>query len=452
MKAGFARVDITPRLGVELSGFGPYRHRYAREIRDNLYARAMAVADGSRQCILISADLIGVDAETVRQAREMLHHRTGLPPQCLMFHATHTHSGPATVRDLIGWGEPDGPYLARLPHLLARAGREALQDLRDVEFSHAEVPVEGISYNRELERRPTYEEALRDDWRPRHPERTDTTGRIIRAAAGGRIMGFLACFSCHPVVCCEGTHSVHGDYCGVAMGKLEAEHSGAVALFLQGAHGDLNTCACHMPQAESMRALDVIAERFARSVRRGLAAAKPLPGASVSAVLHRVTFRRRTVTGEQLRADIDSYERTIREAPDGDADRECRMATVFLTAARNMLQRLESGGSMDTTTQMQALRFGELLILGTPFELFRGIGGQVRRAVGHEPLLVLSTTNDFIGYAVTRDMCVEEGAASYAQEQVPLMLGTAPFCDDLEDDIVRACVRLAGEVRRETST
>lgn len=40
MKAGFAKVDITPRLGVELSGFGPHLHRCAREIRDRLHARA----------------------------------------------------------------------------------------------------------------------------------------------------------------------------------------------------------------------------------------------------------------------------------------------------------------------------------------------------------------------------------------------------------------------------
>ena len=40
MKAGFARVDITPRTGVELAGFGPYIHRYALDVRDGLYARA----------------------------------------------------------------------------------------------------------------------------------------------------------------------------------------------------------------------------------------------------------------------------------------------------------------------------------------------------------------------------------------------------------------------------
>ncbi len=39
MKAGFAKSDITPRVGVELIGFGPYLHRYSIGVRDRLWAR-----------------------------------------------------------------------------------------------------------------------------------------------------------------------------------------------------------------------------------------------------------------------------------------------------------------------------------------------------------------------------------------------------------------------------
>ena len=43
MQIGFGKVDITPRVGVELCGFGPHLHRYSVGVRDRLEARAMAV-------------------------------------------------------------------------------------------------------------------------------------------------------------------------------------------------------------------------------------------------------------------------------------------------------------------------------------------------------------------------------------------------------------------------
>ncbi len=131
MQAGFAKVDITPRVGVELAGFGPFLHRRAIDVRDRLFARAMAVADDESRWVIVSADLVGLGADTVARARELLAESTGIAPGRVMLHATHTHSGPAVVGYLIGWGEPDVPYLERLPHLLARAARDALADLAD---------------------------------------------------------------------------------------------------------------------------------------------------------------------------------------------------------------------------------------------------------------------------------------------------------------------------------
>ena len=60
MEAGFAKVDITPRVGVELAGFGPFLHRRATDVRDRLFARAMAVADGDSRSVIVSAALVGL--------------------------------------------------------------------------------------------------------------------------------------------------------------------------------------------------------------------------------------------------------------------------------------------------------------------------------------------------------------------------------------------------------
>ena len=45
MKAGFSEFDITPRVGVQLFGFGPFINRVSTGIRDPLGARAAVLED-----------------------------------------------------------------------------------------------------------------------------------------------------------------------------------------------------------------------------------------------------------------------------------------------------------------------------------------------------------------------------------------------------------------------
>ena len=60
-QAGFSRVDITPRVGVELYGFGPYRHRYSIGVRDILEARAAAFSLNGKTVVIVTNDLCTID-------------------------------------------------------------------------------------------------------------------------------------------------------------------------------------------------------------------------------------------------------------------------------------------------------------------------------------------------------------------------------------------------------
>ena len=57
MKAGFGRCDITPRVGVELYGFGPFLNRKSIGVRDILEARSAALECGGHTVIIVSLDL-----------------------------------------------------------------------------------------------------------------------------------------------------------------------------------------------------------------------------------------------------------------------------------------------------------------------------------------------------------------------------------------------------------
>ena len=108
MRIGFGRSDLTPRVGVELAGFGAFINRHSVGVRDRLWARAMAIeaADGEA-AVIVGLDLCVIYRETTERVCELLHEATGVPPERVMVNCTHTHSGPETG-GLIGWGFGEG--------------------------------------------------------------------------------------------------------------------------------------------------------------------------------------------------------------------------------------------------------------------------------------------------------------------------------------------------------
>ena len=153
MKAGFAQIDITPPVGVELCGFGPFIRRRSNGVYEQLYAKAIAVEAGGNEAVIVSCDLIGLTGQLADEARSYTSYLTGVPVEAIMVCCTHTHSGPATV-DLIGWGEQDQRYLATLPGKIAKAARMAHRNLTEAGMSIAEIVVDGFCYNRDYSGKP----------------------------------------------------------------------------------------------------------------------------------------------------------------------------------------------------------------------------------------------------------------------------------------------------------
>lgn len=444
MKIGFAKQDITPRVGVELCGFGAYLHRASVAVRDRLWARAMAVSLGKRTLVLVSLDLVGVPAAMVARIRRQVRETVGVDDDHIMIHATHTHSGPATC-PIVGWGEMDVPYLEILPHRIAAACVAAVGNLRTGTLSHAEVPCEGIGLNREQDRdAPPLEEVLRDDWRPAKPELTDTTCHVLRADSGGKLVGFVSYFGCHPVVCCQQTRSIHGDYPGVATNLLEREFPGSVGLFLQGAEGDVNSCVVHKPENESLLALDVIAARYANSVRRGLGAARPLAVRDLAAARLQVSFRRKAPDLKELRRRLSEYEALFAQPAATDADGALRLKAVFVTNLRKLIARAERGERLDDPAELQGFRIGPLGLMASPFETFQAIKNDVRGRRLFPLTWVMSVTNDFRGYAPDRKTAARGG---YAADQVPMMIGELPYAA-IHDELVNGLVALGAILGR----
>ncbi|MCX6983907.1 MAG: neutral/alkaline non-lysosomal ceramidase N-terminal domain-containing protein [Lentisphaerae bacterium] len=437
MKAGFFEVDITPRVGVGLCGFGPYLNRYSIGVRDVLKARAVAFEQNGTKAVIVSCDIIGVTPEIVQKVKMLVAKQTGVPAENVMVHCTHTHSGPNTG-GYVGWGNEDDPYIVLLPGKIAKACAGASERLQEVEMLHAVVPCEGIGLNREYDKdAPPLEDVLRDDWRPAKPELTDTKCHVLKFIdkTSAKMSGFMAYFGCHPVVCCQLTRYIHGDYCGIAMNNLERENPGAVGLFLQGAQGDVNSCVVHKPEKEALLALDIISARFANSVRHGLQTAKPLAVNKLKCTDVIRKFSSKEVPLGRIKEMLAEKEAIVYADGASEENGAVRMAVVNILTLRSIISRIEKGEDlMIQTAEIQGIRLGPVEFLGAPLEIMQAIKNDVVVEAKAPVTLVMGITNGGMGYAPDKTAAARGG---YAADTVPMIVGRMPF-RDIHTELVQA--------------
>jgi neutral ceramidase len=151
LRAGFARVEITPPPGPSTVGYGPEARR-ARGWRGRLYARAMVLEDAAGERIaLVQLDLGMASIYIHRHAAERVDRSAGIGADRLILTATHTHSGPGhflavPAIDEFGGAPPGGfdPELAdSLATRIARAVSRAAAGLQPARAAWSIEPLWG---------------------------------------------------------------------------------------------------------------------------------------------------------------------------------------------------------------------------------------------------------------------------------------------------------------------
>lgn len=436
MKIGFAKVDITPRIGVELAGFGPFLLRRAETVLEPLWARAMAVENDDGIVILVSCDIIGVVLSMTCEIREIVHRETHVDPQHVTVFCSHTHSGPNPTA-FHGWGETDPSYRQIFPTLVAKACVQALKNREEAELRYAYVPCENIAVNREAEKeKRKMIDISKDSWRPKHPELADTKAHVITAVNKKGLLGFISSFGCHPVTCCERTNAIHGDFYGVATNKIEREYQSAIGLFILGAHGDVDTCAAHLEEKESFEALEFVSERYAKTLRNGIEQAQTIKVDTLRAHTRQIRFKRQKTDLEKLRDTL----RRNDEIFNIEADREFllgpegRKHALCSMALKKIIKRLENGEQLSDPTELQTIKIGPLRIACSGFETFQAIKNDVLKQTGSEMTIISSLSNDGLGYAVDHEAAQKGG---YAASFAPFIFETLPYAN-IHDELAAA--------------
>ena len=70
LKVGFSRVNITPKLGIAISGY--FVTRNAKGVLDELAANCIAFEQGGKKALMYSCDLIGINQEYIEEFRNTI--------------------------------------------------------------------------------------------------------------------------------------------------------------------------------------------------------------------------------------------------------------------------------------------------------------------------------------------------------------------------------------------
>jgi len=122
LRAGVARTNLNPPIGISHGNWGAQTHARAAGIDLDLVGTALVLANGDTQVAILDTEFCTVTRELARPIREAVTALTGIPFDNVRLSYTHTHSGPSLGPTWLHEGDEMVPeYVNSLPHRLAGA-------------------------------------------------------------------------------------------------------------------------------------------------------------------------------------------------------------------------------------------------------------------------------------------------------------------------------------------
>ena len=251
MKAGFARLDMTPPLGTPLAGY--YSQRLAQDVLDPLSLNAIALSDGESTAVLITADMLGIRRSYTDEIRETVAKRLGIPAEHLMICSLHQHT---SMRLADAWERSavtDKTYLDVFYRKIGDVAQMAIDDMADATVTFAmKETAEPIAFIRRYFMKDgsvrTNPGKYRDQVVGPVGEQ-DHNVRLVKFVREGKKNIALVNFSTHPDTI--GGKKISADWPGFVRRFVEEDHPDTHCLCLNGCQGDSNHINIYSDEKQS---------------------------------------------------------------------------------------------------------------------------------------------------------------------------------------------------------
>ncbi len=407
--AGSAKVDITPPLTIPYLGYEP-RHALFAGVHDPLYARAVALDDGTTQVILLAVDAIGYSNDLLgpgrnftAEVRQRIQARTGVPAAHIMLTTTHAHSTPETcnLRRLLDTPAV-APWLEVVLDQLTSAAAMAFAQRKPSRLKAGTGVVAGLARNRRV--------IGKDGRILAGPEITPTgvdgTAGPVDTAVGVLYLEgtetptctVLTNFACHPVTV-QVQPLVSADFPGVAMGVIEKSLPNcANSLFFQGSCGDINPIRNTTDFADVERYGLMLGGEVIKLAAQMSAPDYPETTPSIQVRSETILLKVRNLPDRTAVQQAYTEASNKRTAATTDAERAQWTRTQRL--AEEKLVLIERG-SEPIPAEIQVVRIGDVALVSLPGEPFTELGLAIKQRSPARHTFVIGYANDWIGYLAT---------------------------------------------------
>lgn len=455
-QAGAAIVDVTPdELPVLING--GMLTRSADSVHTRVNARAIALADGEEQLIIMVVDSCMLDREVLDEAKKLAADATGIPSDRMLISATHTHSAPSSLGCL--GTDADENYVPFLRAKLVEAVAAAQANLEPARVGWATIDAAEYTALRRWIRRP---DRIADDpfGNPTvranmHSGRVwdDVTGEsgpkdpdlslIAFQSVDGRPIAVMANFSMHYF----GDRAISADYFGLFSEGLQqriaseapTESPPFVGIMSHGCSGDIwrrDYTLRDLSQEPLEEGEDHTIESYtegllslAVSAYEGIEyrADADLAMAEVRLPMtYRVPDKQRLEWAERIVADM------------GDRPPKDRVE-VYAREQVILHERQE------TEVVVQALRIGEIGIATTPNETYALTGLKIKAQSPLEKTMVIELANGGDGYIPPPEQHLMGGYNTWAARSAGLEVQAEPR---IAEAAIHLLERVAGQPRR----
>ncbi len=386
MKAGVAKVNITPPVGAELSGYVG-RQQPSVGIHDELYASALVLDDGRQRVAIVACDLLGLTKGSVGTVRGLISQNTEIPGANVMVCCTHTHSGPASLR-LRNCGKIDKTWMSVLYQQLAGAVIWAEKNLKESRAGFGQGTV-AVGMNRRAASSQN-KDAIVDS----------TLGVLKIEDLNENPIAALLNYPCHGVVLSHENRLVSADFPGAAVRFVDRNLPGKpITLYTNGACGDINPYL----RGNSFEPVERIGTILGAEAVKVIASTETTHSLDLAVASRNVELPLQRMAKEQVETQFQHYSHQYYSEGRDWPYINRKIYEAMEHWAQETIGLLESGTLPDTvSTEVQVIRIGELYIVAIPGEAFCQIGLAIKE---HSPnrTFVIGYANDVVGYIPTEE-------------------------------------------------